>query len=117
MANAAFHFATGMTAGMAVLTPMLGRYWRTGHRLASAVTRWLLISWGAGVWAITPSLLRYAGLPETCSDSGWMNLFILHPLINQRGPHATLVGAALLVGVFIIQYTVILAAVFRARQR
>lgn len=115
MAHAALHFTAGMIVGMAALTPALRRNWQAGRKLAPAVMHWLLASWGTGLWAIIPSLLRYAGLPESCSGGWWMNLFILHPLINQHGPHATIIGAACLAVTFVLQYTVIVAAILRAR--
>lgn len=104
-----------MVAGMTVLTPLLHRNWQSGRRLTPSVMRWLLTSWGAGIWAVIPSLLHYAGLPESFSGGWWMNLFMFHPLINQHGPHATIIGAALMVVTFILQYTVIVAAIIRTR--
>lgn len=117
MAHAALHFTAGMVAGMTVLTPLLHKNWQSRRRLAPAVMRWLLASWGAGIWAIIPSLLRYAGFPDSCNGGWWMNLFMFHPLIDQHGPHATIIGAALLVGTFSVQYTVIIVAIIRTRGR
>ena len=117
MAHAALHFTAGMVVGMVVLAPMLHRNWQAGCKLAPTVMSWLLGSWGTGIWAIIPSLLRYAGLPESFTGGWWMNLFLFHPLINHRGPHATIIGAALLVGTFITQYTLIVMAIIRVRGR
>lgn len=116
MAHTALHFSIGLAAGMALQAPALRRVWKQGRQLAPAVARWLLVSWAAGLWAIVPSLLRYAGLPESFCSGWWMNLFLLHPLINQFGPHGTLIGGALLVALCSFQYTLVVAAIVKARK-
>ena len=117
MAHAALHFAAGMAVGMILQAPPLRRAWSHGAALAPAVLRWLGISWGLGAWAIIPSLLRHAGLSETFCGGWWMNLFLLHPLVNRWGPHATIIGAVALIAGFVFQYTTILTAILAARKQ
>jgi len=116
MADAAFHFATGMALGMTLATPRLRQAWDQGRPLAPEILRWLATSWLLGAWALAPSLLRYAGLPESFCHGWWMNLFLFHPLINRLGPHATIIGAAAFVACFALQYGVILLAIKTIRK-
>lgn len=115
MAHAALHFAAGLAVGMALQSPRLRTALTAGRNIAPTVMRWLGISWGLGLWAIIPSLLRYAGVPESFCGGWWMNLFLFHPLLNHYGPHATIIGAVAFVAGFGFQYAVILAAIVRCR--
>lgn len=116
MASAALHFAVGLAVGMAAQSVPLHAAWARGKGLTPAIRRWLWVSWLTGTWAIIPSLLRYAGLPDAFYGGWWMNLFLFHPLINQWGPHGTIIGAAAFVAGFAFQYGVILAAILRIRR-
>lgn len=115
MAHAALHFAAGLAIGMAAQAPRLLQTAREKKNLAPAVLRWLVVSWGTGVWAIIPSLLRYAGLPQGFCSGWWMNLFLFHPLINRFGPHGAIIGSVAFVAGFVLQYTVILVALRKDR--
>jgi hypothetical protein len=116
MAHAALHFALGMTVGMALTTPRLHRVWQAGKGIAPATLRWVGLSWALGTWAIVPSLLRHAGIPELFCRGWWMNVFLLHPLVNAALPQSTIAGSATFVGVFTLQYLVILRAIARVRR-
>jgi hypothetical protein len=115
MAHAALHFSIGLAAGMILQAPALRHAWKRGREQAPAVLRWLLVSWALGTWAIIPSLLRYAGLPDSFCHGWWMNLFLFHPLINDYGPHGTIIGGALLVSALSFQYALIVAAIITTR--
>jgi hypothetical protein len=116
MAHAALHFAVGMTVGMALSAPGLHRAWQAGKAVAPAALRWLGASWTLGAFAVVPSLLRYAGVRESVCAGWWMNLFLLHPLINTFVPQNLIAGSAAFVGVFALQYLCILAAIARVRR-
>lgn len=116
MAHAAFHFAVGCAAGIVLATPRLAAAWQSRTGLAPAVSRWLAVSWVAGVLAIVPSLLRYAGVPAAFCVGWWMNIFALHPFINHHLPSLTIAGTTMFVGEFAAQYLVILAALARVRR-
>jgi hypothetical protein len=117
MAHAALHFAIGSTLGLALAAPQLRQAWQTGKRLGPATLRCLGLSWGIGILAVVPSLLRYAGVPESSCAGWWMNVFVLHPLLNRLLPPCTLVGTAAFAGTFVAQYALILAAMVRVRRR
>lgn len=117
MAHAALHFAAGMLVGTAIAAPRLRRAWRARRELAPAFARWLAWSWGGGTFAIVPSLLRYGGIPDWICGGWWMNVFLLHPLINRCLPPATLAGTAAFLGLFAAQYALMLAALARIRRR
>lgn len=116
MAHATLHFAAGLSTGMMVMGPSLRRAWDHALELPPSVGRWMAASWGLGFWAVIPSLLHFAGMPDSLCQGWWMNLFLFHPLINQHGPHATIIGSASFVGAFAFQYGVILLAI-RSRRR
>lgn len=115
MAHAALHFTLGMAAGMAVLAPAVRRAWRGDGSLATALGRWVLGAWAGGFIAIVPSLLRYAGLPPGFCGGWWMNVFLLHPLINALLPQSVIAGGVAFMGTLAFQYGMILAAILRVR--
>jgi hypothetical protein len=116
MAHAALHFALGMTVGMAATAPRLRRAWQAGKAVAPATARWLASAWAMGVFAIVPSLLRYAGVPESFCGGWWMNLFLFHPLINAGLPQSAIAGSTAFMGLLVLQYLIILAAIARVRR-
>lgn len=116
MAHAALHFALGMTVGMAAAAPRLRRAWQAGRAIAPAAALWLVTAWAMGGFAIIPSLLRYAGVPESVCGGWWMNLFLFHPLINASLRQNAIAGSAAFMGLFALQYLVILAALARVRR-
>jgi len=109
MAHAALHFAAGMTTGMVLLAPRLRQAWQTRTQVYAAVKWWILAAWGLGFTAIIPSLLRYAGLPESFVSGWWMNLFLFHPLLNRFLPQNLILASFLFGSLIALQYGVILA--------
>ncbi|MEI7879460.1 MAG: hypothetical protein WCI95_01175 [bacterium] len=116
MAHAALHFAAGMTAGMVLLAPRLRSAWQQRTHIYDAVKWWILASWGLGFTAIVPSLLRYAGLPESFCSGWWMNLFLLHPLLNRFLPQNLILASFVFGGLIALQYGVILAAILKIKK-
>lgn len=115
MAHSGLHFAVGMAAGMAVAAGPMVRAWRARAAVAPAARRWLVCSWAVGLWAIIPGLARYAGVPDPICDGVWMNAFVLYPALNALLPWKGVpVAAVALLGCFLLQYGVLLAAVRRA---
>lgn len=114
MASAPLHFAVGAATGMAILAPRLRCAWKSRHPLAAVTRTWLLASWGCGIAASVPSLLRYVGVPESAAANPAMNLFFLHPWINGLLPRKELLGGAAMALCLACQYGWILAAVVRA---
>jgi hypothetical protein len=113
MAHAALHFTAGMTVGMVLLAPRLKQAWHERRQVYPAIKWWLLAAWGLGFTAIVPSLLRYAGLPESFCAGWWMNLFLFHPLINRFLPQNLILASLLFSSMIAFQYLVILAAILR----
>lgn len=114
MASAPLHFAVGAAAGMAILAPRLRSAWTSRRPLAPVTRTWLLASWGSGIAAAVPSLLRYVGVPESATANPAMNLFFLHPWINGLLPRNELLGGAAMALCLTVQYGWILIAVLRA---
>lgn len=114
MADSALHFGVGLAVGTAAMLPALARAARRRQRLSPGLGRMIIVSYGLALWAIVPNLLRSVGVPpELCSE--WpMNLFLLNPLINSWHPGGQLVGEVMLIGCFVLQYGMAVAAVARS---
>ena len=93
MAHSTLHFAIGM---------------------APACGRWLLLSFGLGVFADAPGLLKQLGAPETWFGGAWANLFLFYPLLNAMPVHGTLIGPLFIGLCFAAQYALLLAAIRRS---
>jgi len=117
MAHAALHFAAGAAAGMAVAAPALVRAWRMNDRLAPPMTRWIVVSWAAGFWALIPSFLRHWGAPAGVCEGWWMNVFVFHPQLDAAVRGGAILGPAALAAVLAAQYAAVLAALRRRRRR
>ena len=116
MANATLHLAAGLMAGMALAAPRALRAVQAREGVALAARDWLLASWAIGGCALVPSFLPYLGLSEWLCRGWWMNVFVLHPLLNRLFPGGTLVGELALMACFAAQYAVLLWALMRVRR-
>lgn len=112
MAHSLLHFTLGLWAAMLVLLPRLPAWERTGPR-ARAYGRWLAGAYALALWAIIPNLLRRTGLPESFCSGPWMNLFMLHPIVDQLHPGGMLIGEAVFLAAVALQYLLLLRAIAR----
>lgn len=104
MANATLHLAAGLMAGMALAAPRVMRALRARAGMAPAAREALLASWALGACALIPSFLPHLGLPGGFCRGWWLNVFVLHPLLNRAFPGGTLVGELALMACFVAQY-------------
>jgi hypothetical protein len=74
-------------------------------------------SWSLGFFAIVPSLLHLAGAPPGVCAGWWMNVFFLHPLVNDLSKGGDLVGAAAIGACFVVQYAAVVAAIARVSRQ
>jgi hypothetical protein len=109
MAHTVFHFAVGMAVGTAILLPAVYRRLKNNEATANPIRNWLIAAYGLGAWAVLPGALKRLGV----ADGWWMNVFLLHPLINRMKGGGVLVGEILLVFFFVLQYVTILVALRR----
>ena len=100
---------------MAATAPALLRAWRADAPVARPTARWIAASWALGFYALIPSFLRHWGAPEAICGGWWMNLFVLHPLLERLGHRGPIWGGAALTACYILQYGVALLALRRAR--
>ena len=107
------HFAAGMAVGTAVAAPRLWRQWTERRAVATPIRRWLLWSYGLGLYAVVPNMLLRCGLPEGLFRGAWANIFLLHPILDGMGAGGMYKGAAAAAAIFAVQYLVILAAIRR----
>ena len=110
------HFAVGMVVGTAVAAPLLWHQWRQRGRSATAIGRWLLWSYGLGLYAVVPNFLLRCGLPDGLCRGPWMNVFLLHPLFDKMGAGGMYKGAAAIAVLFAAQYSLLLLAIRRCEQ-
>ena len=115
MASSAIHFSIGMAVtGLAIL-PRLVRTWKQrGDKMAARLRSWLLLSYAVGLFAVVPNILRRAGMDEAICASAWMNVFLLHPLVDRVVSSGRSLGPVMVALIFAAQYGVLLAAAARA---
>ena len=103
-AHAYLHFAFGLVAGTLIAVRPLGKRWVERRALYPGFAWWFCLSYGLGLWAVLPSLARNAGLPEIWLRGWWMNIFLLHPLVDRLRPGGMLIGQMLICGIVTLQY-------------
>jgi hypothetical protein len=111
VSHVGIHFALGMLLGWLTGAIRVARVWMRNGRLAPVFRNVLLLSYALGLTAVFPSLLGYAGVPETVTSSPWMNVFLFHPWLRAHHPGGTIVGAAFVFACFVVPYAVLLAAI------
>ncbi len=116
MAQSTLHFAIGMTVGTVAAVPAVATAWRQHKALAGPFLRWLLLSYALGAYATIPNLLRRTGYLPSLWESNWMNLFLLHHLIDHFATIHIVLGE-LAVGLVVgLQYGLLLLAIRRSSQ-
>lgn len=113
MAHSTLHAAFGMAAGLAVGLPALSAAWKARQPLARPLARWMILGAACATWALVPSILHFAGAPETVQGSAWMHVFFLHPAIASLHRWTGFAGPLLLIALLAAQYIVLLAAIMR----
>ena len=116
MAHSAIHFALGAAVATAAAAPSLRAAFQGRRSLARSVGGWLLLSWAAGLYAIVPGLLHYAGLPDRICNGWWMNVFLFHSALRHVRA-GDIIGAMVLAAFFAAQYAVLLAAIWIVQRR
>jgi|GEM_PF-3442384 len=111
--NSGFFFALGIGIGTLIRMGDLWRAFRSGKHLAASLLAWLAVSYGLGAVACIPNLLRLLHAPEAICAHPAMNIFFLHSWIEHRHAGGYIIGNALTVGWVMLQYTTLLAAIFR----
>lgn len=116
MAHSTIHFAFGMVLGSYGPVRALLRSRTAGQPLAAGFRRWLLLSYALGAVAVIPNLLRRAGVPGAVCEGWWMNVFLLHHLLDIPPFTGRRVGEFLIAALFLLQYTALLGAIRYARR-
>ena len=115
MAHFCFHFACGLSVGMLLWSPPIVRALRAGEGIARHLGRWIVFSYALAIAAIIPTLLAAIGVPEAFCRGWWMNIFLLHPLLDHWLTGEKLTGELLIVGWVAIQYASLVAASTRRK--
>lgn len=111
MTDSTLHFALGMLTGMILFIHPVIRNKIAGRKLAPAFKTWLIMSYCLAVFAIIPNILRRIGVPDTICNGWWMNVFLLHPLINGLKNGGMVIGRIGIITCFTIQYILLLTAI------
>lgn len=114
MAHSAMHFGLGAVAGAVAGLPLLRGALRKDTAKHAAI--WILTSYGVGALAVIPSLLSFLGVPEGATSYWTMNVFVLHPLIDQLKSGGKLIGEVLIVSCFFFQYVIMMFLLWRTRR-
>ena len=117
MAQSTLHFSFGMLVGTALAFPRLRRAYTQAEAWALPVGRWLLLSYGLGAFAMAPSLLRAAGMPDAVVTAWWSNIFLFYGLIESLLSGGIILGELGIAGLCALQYLVILVGIWRARSK
>lgn len=113
MAHSTLHAAIGMATGLALGLPALKAAWKTRKPLALPTRRWMMLGAAGAGWALVPSLLHYAGAPDSFCSSPWTFIFFLHPAVASLHRWTGFTGPLLLAALLAMQYTILLAAIRR----
>lgn len=117
-AHVFLHFSIGMLLGTILGVKPLLKAWYDRKPLAPAFFRWILATYFGGLFAIGPSLLRLINFPDAFCQGWWMNIFVFHPIVNRIfGQRGLLIGELLIVGIFGMQYIILLLAIFAAKRK
>lgn len=106
-----------MVLGSAIAVPLVLRQWWLKRPLAQPFLWWFAASYGLGIYANTPSILRVLGVPESVCASPLMNLFLLNPLVKSWRPGGELVGGTLVIAIAFTQYAALLLALAAQRKK
>mgnify|MGYP001185576214 CR=1 FL=1 len=109
-AHVTLHFGLGMLLAMFITASRLRSDWTTEAHRSRSLGRWLLIAYLGGIYAAAPNLMYGIGVPESICNGWWMNIFLLHPLIDGVKPGGMLIGQFLLATAYLFQYVVALSA-------
>ena len=113
MAQSTLHFACGMAAGSLWALPQVLQRWRRAQPLARTIGRWLLLSYGLGLYATLPSMLRRLSCGAEWATAGWTHIFLLYPLIEKLNAPSIALGELAIAACFATQYGLILLAIRR----
>lgn len=117
MAASTLHFSLGIAVATAAALPRLARRWHAGGAVSGPLRRWLMASYGLGLWATAPAWLPSLGIPGAWCVQWWANVFLFHPLLTGLKQGGRLYGACAMAILLAAQYLVLLLAVRRAHRR
>lgn len=117
MAQSTLHFSIGMALGTVLALPQLARAWKTGKKLATLFGRLFIYSYGLGLYATIPSILRHIETTESLTKEWWMNIFLFYPLIEKIDGPSIVLGELLIALLFGLHYIMLLLAIKHCSNR
>ena len=116
MAQSTVHFSIGMLVGSVYMLPRLRQRWRQSAPLSKTIGYWILLSYGAGIYASIPGILRRISGSDAWTG-WWSNIFIFYHLIEKLPLPSIALGELFAASIFAAQYALILLAIYRLRNR
>ncbi|HAS81369.1 MAG TPA: hypothetical protein DCS43_01505 [Verrucomicrobia bacterium] len=117
MAQSTLHLSAGMLLGTLLAVPRVWRAWQAGKAVSPAIARWCLLSYGLGLYALLPSIIRRLAAAPGLADGPAWNLFLFYPLIQRLDLPSIALGELTTASLFALQYATILIAIHRTNER
>lgn len=110
-----FHFSAGVAVGTISMLPAFVARWRRGEKLARFLGRRILAAYALGAFAVFPGVLDNIGVPLSIIEGWWMNIFLLHPILNMMipGGRGLLWGEVVVAMCSILMYALLLLGIWR----
>ncbi len=116
MAHSTLHFSLGWILGSLVFFVSSLRIWLNG-RASDWFKKWFIWSFAFGVFAVVPGIFLSLRLPNGFCAGWWMNVFVLHPLLDELKPGGITMGPLLLGACLGGQYMLIVVALWYAKRK
>jgi hypothetical protein len=117
MAHVNLHLAVGIGAGTLATAIPLARAWLGGRPVARPLAIMIVASYALAAWAIVPNVATQLAVAGEAIHTGWWaNVFVLHAAIDRRIEGGLLVGEVAIGAAFVAHYTIVVAAIVRARR-
>jgi len=113
MGDTVFHFSVGLLTGTLGLLPLFFVRMRANDKMAPFFALWFGVSFGLALWAIAPGFLAWAGVPRCLLTGWWMNIFLLHPLLNTMKHSGFLVGTVCMFMGVAVMYSALLLVIWK----
>ncbi len=115
MMHSTLHFSLGMVIGAGLSYRPLREAWRRRAPVAPLLRRWLVVSYGLGLYAIVPNLLRRAGVAHDLCEAWFMNIFLFSSALNHLVQGGNIYGPFVMGLLVVSQYVTLLWALRRSR--
>ena len=114
MAHSTLHFSLGWILGSLAFFVSSLQIWLNGC-MSDWFKKWFAWSLAFGIFSVIPGVFILFGMPKSFCTGWWMNIFVLHPLLDELKPGGITLGPLLLGACLGGQYMLIVAALWYAK--